>query len=175
MIDTLKSLPVFKTYVDIIQMITIGYYIKGNFEWGPVGSIYSFNQIEGNRFKIGGRTSNKFSKKLMLDGHLAYGTKDQDFKYGGGLLYMFDKNPRRCINLSYKRDLEQLGESQNAFGQDFLFTSLIRRNPSTRLSMVEQFQGYYEHEWMTGFSNTLTLTHRDLHGNTLEHKYQCNN
>ena len=162
MVDTLKSLPVFKTYVDIIQMITVGYYIKGNWEWGPVGSIYSFNQIEGNRFKIGGRTSNKFSKKIMLDGHLAYGTKDQDFKYGGGLLYMFDKNPRRCIDFSFKRDLEQLGESQNAFGQDFLFTSLIRRNPATRLSMVQEYKGYYEHEWMTGFSSTLTLTHRDV-------------
>lgn len=162
MVDTLKTLPVFNTYVDIVKMVTLGYWIKGDFEWGPVGSLYSFNKIEGSRFKIGGRTSNKFSKKIMLDGHIAYGTKDQKFKYGGGFIYMIDKNPRRCFGASYKHDNEQLGQSLNAWGEDFLFTSIIRRNPSDKLSLVDHYNGYYEHEWLTGFSNILSFTHRNL-------------
>ncbi|MCK9617271.1 MAG: DUF5686 and carboxypeptidase regulatory-like domain-containing protein [Lentimicrobiaceae bacterium] len=162
MVDTLKTLPVFNTYVDIVKMVTLGYWIKGNFEWGPVGSLYSFNKIEGNRFKIGGRTSNKFSTKIMLDGHVAYGTKDEKFKYGGGFIYMFDKNPRRAMGASFKHDNEQLGQSLNAWGEDFLFTSIIRRNPSDKLSLVDHYHAYYEHEWMTGFSNTVLFTHRNL-------------
>lgn len=162
MIDTLQSLPVFNTYVDVIKMITTGYWIQGNMEWGPYMSAVSFNSLEGVRFRLGGRTSNAFSTKVMFDGHLAYGVKDQEMKYGGGFLYMVNKNPRRTLAASYKYDIEQLGQSLNAFREDFLLAALLRRRPSDKLSMVEEIHSAYEHEWFNGFSNTFTFTHRKL-------------
>jgi len=160
--DTLKQMPLFRTYVDIVKMIVTGYYVKGNFEWGPYSSTYSFNQIEGSRFRIGGRTSNDFSTKLMLDGYLAYGTRDQNFKYSAGFMYMLGKLPDRVLSASYKYDVEQLGTSENAFRQDFILNSIFRRNPQDKLSMVSEYKGSYKHEWFTGFSNTFTLTSRDI-------------
>ena len=164
--DTLKQMPLFRTYVDIIKMAITGYYIKGNFEWGPYSSTYSFNQIEGSRFRIGGRTSNDFSTKLMLNGYLAYGTHDQNFKYSAGFMYMLGKLPDRVLTASYKYDVEQLGTSENAFRQDFILNSIFRRNPQDKLTMVSAFKGSYKHEWFTGFSNTFTVTSRDI--STLE-------
>ena len=158
--DTLKQMPLFRTYVDVIKMIVTGYYVKGNFEWGPYSSSYSFNQVEGSRFRIGGRTSNDFSTKLMLDGYLAYGTRDQKFKYSAGFMYMLGKVPDRVLSASYKYDVEQLGMSENAFRQDFILNSIFRRNPQDKLSMVSQYTGSYKHEWFTGFSNTFTVTNR---------------
>ncbi|MCF8298495.1 MAG: DUF5686 and carboxypeptidase regulatory-like domain-containing protein [Saprospiraceae bacterium] len=162
MVDSIKNMPVFKTYIDVIQMIVTGYYVRGNFEIGPYASMFSFNQLEGNRFRLGGRTSNDFSTKIMYNAHLAYGTKDEKFKYGGGLIYMKSKNPRRTFNFQYKNDIEQLGQSQNAFREDYIIGSILRRNPLDKLSMVEEFSANYEHEWFTGFSNTLNLIHRDI-------------
>jgi len=158
--DTLKQMPLFRTYIDIIKMVVTGYYVKGNFEWGPYSSTYSFNQTEGNRFRIGGRTSNDFSTKLMLNGYLAYGTRDQKFKYSTGFMYMLGKLPDRVLSASYKYDVEQLGMSENAFRQDFILNSLFRRNPQDKLSMVSQYKATYKHEWFTGFSNTFTVTNR---------------
>ena len=163
MVDSVKNMPVFKTYIDIIQMIVTGYYVTGNFELGPYASIYSFNQLEGNRFRFGGRTSNDFSTKIMYNAHLAYGTKDKKFKYGAGFIYMKSKNPRRSVNFQYKYDIEQLGQSQNAFREDYILGSIFRRNPLDKLSMVEEFSVNYEHEWFTGFSNTLNLIHREIY------------
>lgn len=160
--DTLKQMPLFRTYVDIVKMIVTGYYIKGNFEWGPYSSTYSFNQIEGNRFRVGGRTSNDFSTKLMLNGYVAYGTRDQNFKYSAGFMYMLGKLPDRVLSASYKYDVEQLGTSENAFRQDFILNSIFRRNPQDKLSMVSEYKGSYKHEWFTGFSNTFTITNRDI-------------
>jgi len=160
--DTLKQMPLFRTYVDVIKMMVTGYYVKGNFEWGPYSSTYSFNQAEGSRFRIGGRTSNDFSTKLMLDGYLAYGTRDEKFKYNAGFMYMLGKLPDRVLSASYKRDVEQLGMSENAFRQDFFINSIFRRNPQDKLSMVSQYTGSYKHEWFTGFSNTFTITHRQI-------------
>lgn len=160
--DTLKQMPLFRTYVDVIKMIVTGYYVKGNFEWGPYSSTYSYNQIEGSRFRIGGRTSNDFSTKLMLNGYLAYGTRDQNFKYSGGFMYMLGKLPDRVLSASYKYDVEQLGTSDNAFRQDFILNSIFRRNPQDKLSVVSEYKGSYKHEWFTGFSNTFTITSRDI-------------
>ena len=60
MIDTLTTIPQFKTYIDIAEMVITGYYVKGKFEIGPYASMLSFNAIEGARFRFGGRTSNAF-------------------------------------------------------------------------------------------------------------------
>ncbi len=163
MVDTLKKIPRFNTYIDIIEMVTSGYYEIGNFELGPYGSTLSFNAVEGVRVRLGGRTSNKFSKKLMLFGHLAYGSLDSQWKYGGGVKYMLGKNPRRALGVDFKYDLEQLGSSQNAFREDFFLAFLFRRNPADKLSMVEEYKFYYEHEWFNGFSNTLNVIHRNLY------------
>lgn len=162
MSDTLKQIPLFRTYVDIIKMIVTGYYVKGNFEWGPYLSTYSFNETEGSRFRIGGRTSNQFSTRLMLNGYVAYGTRDQEFKYSAGFMYMLGKLPDRVLSASYTYDVEQLGMSENAFSQDNFLNSLFRRNPQDKLSMVSQYKGSYKHEWYTGFSNTLTITNREI-------------
>ncbi len=162
MIDTLKTLPVFNTWVDIIQMVVSGYYVHGNMEWGPYGSIFSYNQLEGYRFRLGGRTSNAFSTRLMLDGYLAYGLNDKQLKYGAGFMYMLGKNPRRVLSAHTKYDVEQLGQSQNAFREDFFLASLFRRNPADKLSMVKQYDGLYEHEWFNGLSNTISLNQRSI-------------
>ncbi|PLX10743.1 MAG: hypothetical protein C0598_09795 [Marinilabiliales bacterium] len=163
MIDTLTTIPQFKTYIDIVEMVVTGYYVKGKFEIGPYASMLSFNAVEGARFRFGGRTSNKFSKKIMIGGYAAYGTFDGRFKYGGNVLYMFDKNPRRALSASFRYDLEQLGASQNAFREDFFLAFLFRRQPADKLSFVEEIKLSYEHEWFRGFSTSFILMNRNLY------------
>jgi len=163
MVDSIKNIPIFRTYVDIIYLITNGYYETGMFEIGPYYKMLSFNQVEGLRLRFGGRTSNDFSTKLMLDGHLAYGTKDGKFKYAAGFLYMLNKNPRRSFGASYKYDIEQLGQSLNAYSEDNLFASFFRRNPSDKLTIVREYKAFYEHEWFNGFSTTPRFNNRTIY------------
>lgn len=162
MVDTLRNLPAFKTWIDIFETIFTGYYRMEKFEIGPYASLISFNPIEGARFRIGGRTTSKFNEHLRLEGHVAYGTLDNAFKYGLGFLYLPNKNPRRAFGGKYKHDIEQLGSSQNAFREDFLFAALFRRNPANKLSMTNEYNLYYEHEWFNGFSNQINLIHKEV-------------
>ncbi len=162
MIDSIKSLPVFRTWIDAFYLITSGYLTWGPVEVGPLYKTISYNPVEGLRLRIGGRTSNALSKTLMIYGHLAYGFGDDRFKYNIGTLWMLSKNPRRSVNISFLNDLEQLGQSQYAFSYDNLFATVFRRSPANKLSMVQEFKISYEHEWFTGFSNTLNFIHRDI-------------
>ena len=159
MVDSIKDVPIFRTFSDIIYLLAYGYYAHKNFEYGPYFKTYSFNPIEGNRFRIGGRTSNQFSTNLMLYGHLAYGTKDNDFKYGLGTLYMINKNPRFTIDLFYEDDLSLLGQSVNAFSEDNILASILSIRPNDNLLKLERFRLLLEKEWFVGFSNSLRLFH----------------
>jgi hypothetical protein len=162
MIDTLDKVPIVHTYIDVIQTIFTGYKVMGPVELGPYFSIYSFNVVEGHRFRLGGRTSNDFSKKIEFSGYGAYGTFDKEFKYGLGTRINLSREPRRMLHLVYKNDVEQLGLSQNAFRSDDILSSFLRRNPYNKLAFAEEYRIAYENEWFAGLSSTLLLRNTKL-------------
>jgi len=163
MVDSVKQVPMYKTFFDIVNMLVNYYYVVGYIEIGPYYKTYSFNEIEGNRFRISARTSNKFSTRLMLSSFLAYGDKDNRFKYGLGAMYMLNKKPREVLDLEYKTDIEQLGQSQYALTEDNIMTSVLRRNPNYKLTLVNELSGYYLREWFGGFSNTLNFSYKTIY------------
>jgi hypothetical protein len=159
MVDSVKNVPLFRTVTDIIYLLAYGYYEYKYFEFGPYFKTYSFNPTEGSRFRFGGRTSNSFSKRIMLYGHLAYGTKDEEFKYGLGALYMFKKDPRLALDVFYENDLYLLGQSVNAFSEDNILASVLSIRPNNNLLPLERYSLSLEKEWFTGFSNEIKLFH----------------
>ncbi|PIE86390.1 MAG: hypothetical protein CSA05_00810 [Bacteroidia bacterium] len=165
MVDSIKEVPVFRTFVDLITLFVSGYHVWGNFEFGPYYTFYSFNEIEGNRFRLGGRTSKAFSTKIRLNGHLAYGTKDEKFKYRLGAMYLFSKRPRTTAGFQYQHDMEQLGLSDNAFMMDNILSSVLQREPVYKLTMLNEFSTFYEKEWHEGFSNKISYRYRKIHAN----------
>ncbi len=165
MVDSVQAVPIYQTYEKLVSMFVMDHYEIGLFEIGPYFRIFSFNEIEGNRLRLGGRTSNNFSTDLMISGYGAYGEKDRRFKYGGGILYLFDNNPRFAVFADYKNDIEQLGQSQLALTDDNLFKSLLQRNPNYQLTMVQEANVGVEKEWFQGFNSILTFTHRRIEPN----------
>ncbi len=163
MVDSVKQVPAFKTMYSFVELLFDYYYVVGNFELGPYYTFYSHNPIEGHRIKFGGRTSNNFSTKYRFGGHLAYGFSDQRFKYGLNTEIMFDRDPRRRLELTYNNDMRQLGKSQNAFMDDNILETMLRRRPNYKLTMMDQYTAIYEHEWFQGFSNTFNVTHFRLY------------
>lgn len=176
MVDTIKTLPAFRTYVDIITLFVTGHYELGKFEFGPYFTTFSFNEVEGARFRIGGRTSPQFSNRLRLEGYAAYGTKDEAFKYMGGFRYFLETKPRIAIGARYKNDVVQLGQSENAFQDDNILSSLFRRNPADKLTQQETYRVFYEQEFFSGFSYRLSLEHGTLRPlGSLDYTYYIGN
>jgi hypothetical protein len=166
MVDSIKSVPVFRTFVDIVTLFVSGYYKTGKLEWGPYFSLYSFNSIEGSRIRLGGRTSKEFSNKLRLEYFLAYGFNDLDFKYGLGFKYMLSKSPRVSFGASFKNDYEQLGQSSNAFMNDNILKSVLMRTENDKLTKIRDYKAFFEKEWFEGFTNTITVNNRTMFSNS---------
>lgn len=163
MIDTIKTLPIYKTWVDVLTIFVSGYKAVNNFEIGPYFNLVSYNKVEGLRVRFGGRTSSKFSKWYELNGYVAYGFSDEKFKYSLGFKTFISKKPhRQLVGMTYKSDYEILGQSQNGFSQDNLFASLFRTSPLTNLTRVDKTDAWFEREWMEGLTSKITLTGRTI-------------
>ena len=111
LVDSIKNIPSFKRQMGLVMLLTTEFFDFGKFEAGPAGSFYSFNSIEGSRFRFGGRTTPDFSRKITFDGYIAYGAKDQIFKYNSGITYSLTPGtiyqfPVKSIKLSYQKELK---------------------------------------------------------------------
>jgi hypothetical protein len=173
MVDTIKSLPIYRTYVDVITFLFTGYKTFGKIEIGPFPKMYSFNKYEGDRFRLGGRTSSTFSKDLVLEAYTAYGTKDKTFKYSGSFKYYVSRKPWQSVSATYKHDVEEFGQSQNVFqgyriagrqkddvfqGGDIV-SSILRREQTNKFTNVIEYSGYYEADWKPGLSTKFRFIH----------------
>jgi len=163
MIDTIQSLPVYKTWVDIFYVAVAGYKKFNNFEIGPYTNLISYNKLEGLRLRFGGRTSDLFSKWYELAGYVAYGLKDEKWKYSLGFKSFVTKKPsRQLIGMRYKSDNEILGQSTNGYTQDNVLASLFRSSPLTSLTRVNFAEAWYEREWFQGLITRVTLVGRQF-------------
>lgn len=163
MIDTIQSLPVYRTWVDFFYLLVAGYKKVNNFEIGPYYNLVSYNKIEGMRLRFGGRTSEAFSKWYELNGYVAYGFTDERWKYALGFKSFLTKKPnRQIVGMNYRSDNEILGQSTNGFSQDNVLASFFRSSPLTNLTRVSSVQGYYEREWFPGLISKVSLIGRQF-------------
>lgn len=175
MVDTIQSLPAFKSYIDFITIFATGYKSVGVVDLGPLFSVISLNSVEGVRFRVGGKTNEKFSQKIQLNGYGAYGTRDGKFKYSIGADYFFSKKPRVLVGFQYKDDIQQLGVSDNVFQSDNIIRALFRRNPTDKLTQTVLKKVYFEKEWFDGLSNRITLLNGNLNPlGVLSYEYYTN-
>lgn len=162
MVDSVKNSPSFKKYKTVAVGLASGYFPVGKFELGSIYKLFSYNSIEGARFRVGGRTSEDLSKKFRVGAYLAYGIYDKRFKYGGDFIYLFNKSPRRALNASFKYDMEQLGLSPTSRPTDNILSSFFSRGPIDKLTMVREYKLSYEYEWYNGLITTVHLNRKEL-------------
>ncbi|OWY20853.1 carboxypeptidase-like regulatory domain-containing protein [Sphingobacteriales bacterium UPWRP_1] len=160
MIDTIKNIPIAKTYINIVTTIVSGYKIWGPVEIGPYFSMVSADEVEGWRVRLGGRTSNDFSTRIMLSGYGAYGFKDKRFKYGADALVIVNRKPWQTLYAGYKNDLDIQSNNVEEFGQDNLLAGLYRRKVPQKLTNIKSAELSYSRDWKRGLSNKITLNHR---------------
>jgi hypothetical protein len=162
MVDSLKEIPVIRTYTDVLQTLISGYKVFGKVELGEYTSLYTYNLVEGNRIRLSIRTSSSFSKKVELSCFSAYGLNDEEFKYGLGTRFFITKEPRRLVQAVYKKDVEQLGLSSNAFNNTGIVSSVFRRNPFNKMLFNEQLMIKYERFWEKGITSSILFRHSSL-------------
>jgi hypothetical protein len=162
-IDTLKTVPAYKTYVDIINLVLTGYYKTGPVELGPIVSLISYNKLEGWRFGAGIRTNYKMCEWAQVGGHFAYGLRDKRFKGDVNARFLVDKQPRQIISASYTHDVSELSRTNDLLASDNILSIIInRRKPDVRLLYYDDAKLSYNIEYKQGLSMGVTLQNRKI-------------
>jgi len=111
MLDTLQDVKAFKRITNLVQILASGYINYDFLDIGPIFSTFGYNEVEGLRTQLGGRTYFGPNDTWRVQAFTAYGFKDQKFKYGFAGKWMVDKKNRIIISGGNRRDVEQLGAS----------------------------------------------------------------
>ncbi|MCQ0110348.1 DUF5686 family protein [Zhouia amylolytica] len=96
--------------IKLIRKLLVGYFPLGPFDL-DTKSVIKYNNYEGFRLGAGLTTNNKFSNILRFNTYGAFGTKDQDFKYGLGGAVRLHKNTSMWLGFDYIDDLVETGST----------------------------------------------------------------
>lgn len=160
-INRIEADPKYRKFKNFARILLTGSVRVGPVEFGPYWSLYSNNLVEGNRFRFSMGTTPKLFKKLYLNGYVAYGTKDERFKYNFNALYIPQKYPRTFINFSYTHDIDRTVNYYDRVSFDNILNVAIRKNGIPQKFMfatdvrLEAFK-----EYGNGFSTQLNLIHK---------------
>lgn len=120
-IDSLRRNPKMRISAKLAEASIRGYYNFGWFEAGPWILTYGRNSVEGNRIRLGGRTNASFSRNLVVEGYLAYGTLDRRFKGSLRSEVFLSKEHWTKFGLQYHDDIENTGAIDEFYsGSSFL-------------------------------------------------------
>lgn len=166
MLDTLKTVGRFKALYNIGATLASGYYEVENFDIGPVFSIFGFNEAEGLRIRLGGRTYFGQNDPWRIEGFGAYGFKDDRFKYGISGKWLLDRKSRLTVFGGNRRDVEQTGSSltnsNDVLGRSLASSSLLSVGANDRLSRINLSTIGFDIEPWKNFVLRLTGSYRTL-------------
>jgi hypothetical protein len=157
-IDSLTGMSSYKRLLRVMNLFLAGYATFNKYEFGPAGSFYSFNPVEGFRLRFGGRTTPELSKRLYFETYGAYGFKDRKWKGYLGVTYSLnDKSiyayPLNYIRVSAQRETKIPGEELQFVEEDNFFLSFKRGNNNFWL-YNDYYRLDYVHELQSHFSYT---------------------
>jgi hypothetical protein len=166
MLDTLQTVKKFQQLYSLVEILDSGYINHGNIDYGPIYSIIGQNSVEGLRLRGGARTYFGPNDPWRLQGYLAYGFKDDKFKYGFTGKWMIEPKKRIIITAGNRRDIEQIGASltttNDIVGRNFASAGLLVVGSNNKLTNINLSNIQIEIEPIKNLTFSTGLTYRTL-------------
>ncbi|MBP6758230.1 MAG: carboxypeptidase-like regulatory domain-containing protein [Flavobacterium sp.] len=140
MLDTLQTVKKFQRIYSLVEILDSGYINSGNFDYGPIYTMVGQNSVEGLRLRTGVRTYFGPNDPWRLQSYIAYGFKDDKFKYGVTGKWMVNDKNRLIISAGTRRDIEQIGASltttNDILGRNYASSGLVTVGSNDKLTNV---------------------------------------
>ena len=161
----LNDVWMFRFAVNFTSAIVGGYVEAGSFDIGPLENMLSFNSIEGARLRFGGKTNGKVSSHFFAESYVAYGLKDEKFKYNLTGHYSFNEKknhpwefPINLLSITYEYDTKIPGQGF-LYGTGDRLTLSIGRGETEKMTLERRLEINYKKETVNNFSYNLRFKH----------------
>ncbi len=161
----LRTIPAINAIIKTAEILISGYIQTGRnkestfFDIGPMNTLFSANNLEGLRIRVGGMTTANLNPHLFASGYLAYGVDDRKFKYNARLTYSFNKkeyhegeNPINNLSFTHEYDVYTPGQDFLFTSKDNMFVAWKVGEPVTKMNYVRKYLLQYEKEWLNGLT-----------------------
>lgn len=140
MLDTLQTVKKFKQIYNLVEILDSGYLHHRGFDFGPIYSVIGKNEVEGLRLRTGIRTYFGPNDLWRLQTYVAYGLKDDKFKYGLSGKWMVENKKRIIISAGNRRDIEQIGASltttNDILGRSYASSGIFTLGSNSKLTKI---------------------------------------
>ncbi|MEZ5023595.1 MAG: DUF5686 family protein [Chitinophagales bacterium] len=160
--DSVLNTKVVKFMVWLTDAMQSRYLNAGPIDIGQYDQIYSYNAFEGSRIKVGLRTSNKLTERILFGGHLAYGFKDDKFKYGAFTRFHLNR-PNELWHMmggSYRFDYSFIEQRESFDVHDNILNTILRKDPIDNIFLSRQGKAFYERDWRPDLTTKLDFARR---------------
>ena len=162
LIDTIRNVPIVKTYVEVAEIIASGFKRFNKFAIGPYINLFAVNAVEGLRTRFGFKTLSNFDKRLILKGWLGFGTKDLVFKYGGEVDYILSRRHWTMVGFKHSYDIERLSLTPEAIGDNKIFYAFTRWGNFSGAFYRRENEVFIKTEPTKGISFNVAFTTRNF-------------
>lgn len=169
LIYNLRHTPLYYYAEKALKFIVTGYVptsAESKFDYGPLNTTFSGNALEGFRLRAGGLTTANLSKHIFFRGYVAYGFKDEKFKYSAEIDYSFAPKvyhsrefPIHGFRFTHSYDVDKLGQHYLFTNPDNIFLTLKRKS-DREMTYRRLTKGEYILELHNGFSLKASLENK---------------
>lgn len=164
-LDSVRELPGVRRMMKLANVASTGYLRVGLLDLGPLISSYSFNSIEGSRFRFGFRTTPELSPDWLVRAYAAYGTRDTRLKYGARVSRILDRDKWTMVTVEHRDDLDQIALLDNDYAvENPLFEASARLGNITSSRPVRRNQSSVavQSDLFRGFTQRLTVRQQNF-------------
>lgn len=159
MIDTLRNIPIIRTYTDIIKIVMDGHIKINKIEIGPYLGFVSFNNIEGWRLQPGFRTNYNFSKKWIFGAQVGYGFGDERVKYNLYATQILSKRRWTSWSMRVRSDLGRVGFDEETLTDNIIFLAAQRWGNFRKGYYLSESRVSFQRELFKGFNQKISVKH----------------
>ncbi|MDR1919704.1 MAG: DUF5686 and carboxypeptidase regulatory-like domain-containing protein [Tannerellaceae bacterium] len=174
LLDELRQIPLFRVLIKGSEILIADYIAthpqkeKSRFDFGPMGSTFSTNYLEGLRLRIGGMTTANLHPQWFATAYLAYGNADRRLKYHARLTHSFspkDYHEKEFtvhnLSLTHEYDVSIPGRRFLYTDHDNIALSLNVGGTVTKMQYIRKTELRYEKEWRNNLSVSLWAKHEN--------------
>lgn len=172
-IDTIGKSTAMRRAAYLADVMMNRYVHVGKFDLGPVTQMCSYNDLEGNKITLGGRTGKQMWENFTLGGYGAYAFGNQSWKFGAEMQYRFKQPKYALLGIKYRDDVYQTDydyhdeiSNENTIGNGVseLLSFILQSFPEkcSRRQLVDLF---YDKEWQEGVNTHFALQRTNFQPN----------
>jgi len=166
MLDTLQTVKKFQNIYSLVEIVDSGFLHFGKLDYGSIYSLVGQNSVEGLRLRTGVRTYFGPNDPWRIQAYVAYGFKDDKFKYGVTGKWMIEPKNRIIIAAGNRRDIEQIGASltttNDILGRSNASSGLLTFGNNNKLTNISLTNVQVEMEPVKNLTFGLGVTYRTL-------------